>query len=331
MNAIEYIKDNTDAITILDYYGFKNVKETDYQIRACCAIHGGDNPEAFIWNKENDLWFCYTGDCGGGDVFDLIMKMEKLSFKDAVAKAAYIFGLTIDGMKIGLSENRLRNEQKMWLKIQLERLNSTEPREVEINEVYTKKNGNTPVFWRYKEETYETFDAVCVDSITLDGITYTDKCAIPIYKNGKIICFGLRDMTGSKEIPKWLYHPRGVKLSNELYKFEDIMEEYIENDIDEIILVEGMFDAWSLYEIGIPVGVAVFGSNISKEQYKKLMKANVNLVFCFDNDDAGRKCTRKAIEMFKNKVNYTVMELPEGKDPGDCTPEELMNAYLQRR
>ena len=112
MDAIEYIKENTDGRTVLYHYNFKSMKETDYQIRACCGIHGGDNPEAFVWNKANDLWFCYTGDCGGGDIFDLIMKMDNLSFKEAVHKAASILNLSIMGMKISLSENRLRNEHK---------------------------------------------------------------------------------------------------------------------------------------------------------------------------------------------------------------------------
>ena len=50
-----------------------------------------------------------------------------------------------------------------------------------------------------------------------------------------------------------------------------------------------------------------------------------------NNDKAGQKCTLSAIKKFRNKTDLKVMELPEGKDPGDCTKDELLSAYLNRR
>ena len=77
MYAVEFINKNLDAMKILEYYNFEEISDRGNIIRARCKIHGGDNPTAFCWNKNNNLWICYTGDCGGGDVFTLIEQIQK--------------------------------------------------------------------------------------------------------------------------------------------------------------------------------------------------------------------------------------------------------------
>lgn len=61
--------------------------EFDTHGRSCCPIHGGDNPSAFsLYHKDGkDLWYCYSGDCGGGDAISFIQKWQGLDFKNACA------------------------------------------------------------------------------------------------------------------------------------------------------------------------------------------------------------------------------------------------------
>ena len=84
MDVVQFIQDNINPRMVLEHYGFRNITESEDAFRACCEIHKGDNPTAFIWNKHNNLWFCYTGDCGGGDIFTLIEKMEHVNFTTAI-------------------------------------------------------------------------------------------------------------------------------------------------------------------------------------------------------------------------------------------------------
>ena len=93
---------------ILEYYNFRNIDETDDSIRSCCEIHKGNNPTAFVWNKTNNLWYCYTGNCGGGDIFTLIEKMDGVKFTEAVSIAAKILGISIDGMEIKQQSNIIK-------------------------------------------------------------------------------------------------------------------------------------------------------------------------------------------------------------------------------
>ena len=98
-----------------------------------------------------------------------------------------------------------------------------------------------------------------------------------------------------------------------------------------IILVEGIFDVWAYHRIGIENAVAVFGSNLSKHQIKEILKLNVTVTLSFDNDDAGNKATEKAVKSLSGMTVLKKIMLPEGKDPCDCSENELMNSYLSRQ
>ena len=109
-----------------------------------------------------------------------------------------------------------------------------------------------------------------------------------------------------------------------LYNYDNAKSESI------IVVVEGIFDVFAYYEIGIQA-VALFGSSVSKGQYELLMRTGADIVLSLDADNAGRKGTEKAIQMFKNKARISVVDLPEGKDASSITREELLNLYNTRR
>lgn len=335
-NKVDYIKENLDVRKILEHYDFKKLKEYQTEFRACCRIHDGSNETGFVWNKENNLWFCYTGDCGGGDVFDLVMKLEQCDFIVAVNTISSILGLNTDGMEISDSSTNLIKEQNKWLesqrklhkkinfkeyKLPLAECQSEIPPQFDIrqrlnkvkNFVYPNKKTNS-VYKFYK--VYPT----------PNGELY-NKLAFPIYENNICVGVALRDVTGIFK-PKWMFQPKGLKVSNILYNFDVAKKEIEENDLDEIILVEGILDVMAFENIGIKNVVAIFGSSISEEQYKKILKLGVNVTLCFDNDDAGNKCYRKTKEKFKYSCSIKKIELPEGCDPMDVNPEDLHSAYM---
>ena len=149
-----------------------------------------------------------------------------------------------------------------------------------------------------------------------------------MYFGGVLSAVALRDTTG-KFMPKWMYMPKGFRAAHHLYNI-DRVSAMVESGCEEVILVEGIFDVWSFHRIGIDNVVAIFGSHMSNEQYQQVMKLNVTVTFCFDNDTAGIRCTAMALKKFRNRTAVKHITLPEGKDPADCTKEELMSAYLSR-
>lgn len=321
MNIVQHIQNNLIPLEVLQYYNFKCIAENDKTIRACCAIHGGSNPTGFVWNKENNLWFCMTGDCYGGDAFTLVQKMEKCDFITSAYKLANILHLNVDGLTFDVTYDRIIKEQRDWIERQKPR--SKEVKEYEIP--YTRFYNECNNFHRFDKETLEYYSAKFCKIYPTEEYTLHNKLIIPIVVSGKIYGVALRDTTG-KGLPKWMFLPQGLQVRKLLYNIDNI-------DIEkhkEVILVEGIFDVWAYHAIGIDNVVAIFGSTLKEEQYKEVLKLGLNVTLSFDNDKSGISCTEKTIKKLKNKTSIYCVTLPEGKDPADCTKDELLNSYLKR-
>ena len=334
MKAVEFILEHVDPMKILTYYGFHHLVETEDQIRACCEIHKGNNPTAFIWNKANNLWFCYTGPCHGGDVFTLIEKMEGVDFITSVRRAAEILGLNITGMPIERQTDIVLNNTKKWLQFMKKHITQSACCSLETTNNYelphTKYFDSNEHFTRYNSEILTEFDAKFVNVYpTDDGLLY-NKLVIPIKQGDILRGVALRDITGKNQ-PKWFYQPKGLHIGTLLYNFDNAVKFAKENKLTELILVEGIFDVWAYHSIDVKNVVAIFGSTLKPEQASMLLQSAYDIVLSFDNDDAGRKCTAKIIKEYKYKMGIKVIDLPDGKDPGDLTPDELLDAYMKRR
>ena len=89
-------------------------------------------------------------------------------------------------------------------------------------------------------------------------------------------------------------------------------------------VVEGIFDCLKMISVGYTNTAAIMGSSMSETQVTKLARSKIYLMF--DGDPAGRKCTMQSIELIRQKMPMTIIQecmVPDGKDPGDMTAEEL--------
>ena len=54
-----------------------------HQLRGICPIHNGSNDRQFVVSTDKNLWHCF-GDCnGGGDIIELVARLQKISQKQA--------------------------------------------------------------------------------------------------------------------------------------------------------------------------------------------------------------------------------------------------------
>jgi len=330
VNAVEYIRQNVNIRKVLEYYNFQRITETEDMFRCCCAIHGGHNPTSFVWRKDNQLWYCYSNEeCGGGDIFNLIEKLEHIPFQQTITQAAKILGLNILGMSMDFQEDAMRREQKRWIELQRKHRKPTiEESEYHLPDTEYFDDYDAPE--RLKNFPLKEYDAKFCKLYPIEKSVLRDKLVIPIYQKGKLCAVALRDTTGTFSA-KWMYQPKGVKMQDFLYNFDRVVAMVNAGETEEVILVEGIFDVWAYHRIGIENVVAIFGSSLSEEQYKILLKLNVTIVCSFDSDVAGEKCTAQVVRKMQNKCDLKFITLPEGNDPDDCTEEELLTAYLNRK
>lgn len=86
-------------------------------------------------------------------------------------------------------------------------------------------------------------------------------------------------------------------------------------------MVEGLFDAIALHQLGFPETVAVLGSGLSEGQALLLKKAGVLEVYlAFDADEAGQKATLQSLNLeLAPRFLFYAVRLP-AKDPGAPPP-----------
>ena len=321
MDAVSVIKQNIDVEKILRHYNVDFKYFGDY-IRCACPIHNGDNPTAFVIN-EDFLWSCHTGGCGAGDVFTFIEQMEDLDFPKAVKKVAEILEIDIENLIIAERKNDYLKEVEKFLKY----IKSKKKKKT-LNE-YVPKAELTQVrsFRNFDEKTLKKFELKYAKEIELDkkdGGTFKlyERLVIPIYVNDVQIGVSIRKIR-AKDNPKWFHAPHTMETGNILYNIDNCKSD------SEIIVCEGMFDVWSWYEAGYNA-VCTFGAHLSEEQYRMLLRTGKNIIWCYDGDNAGLEATKKAVQMMKYKTNQWVIHLPEGADPGNCSPDDLRELYKQK-
>src|SRR5690606_28108343 len=149
---------------------------------------------------EKKVWYCHTSDCGGGDAFTLIQRLEDCSFKEAVVILADILGIDIHNMEIKQRTEDHVKELNQWLKLMKARQKERH-KPFQLN-VPIKKVTKLRDF---KPETLQYFQCGYIDEMMIerkDGTYYKleKRLCIPITQDGVQIGISLR-RTRAKDAP----------------------------------------------------------------------------------------------------------------------------------
>lgn len=324
MDAITLITENLDVEKLLNYYDFDHINSNGEIIRACCKLHGGNNPSAFVINKETGLWYCHTGNCGGGDVFTLVQKMEGFNdFPSTVRWVANFFNIDISNLTITERKINYIIDLRNFIKMMKNH------KKKEIQPFYIQEEiKSVTKFRNFKLDTINHFQLGYVDKVKLQKRTGEDyilynRLVFPIIFDNIQIGISFRRIKHN-DIPKWSHQPALTDFGNILYNYDECKTK------PSIVICEGITDVWAYHEINVPA-VATFGAHITKEQYNLLLKTGADLIFSFDGDEAGQEATKKAFKMFKNKANLSYITFNTIEDPESIQREVLYVRYNNRK
>ena len=299
---------------------------------------------SFTINDEKGFYHCFSSGEHGG-IFDFLVKIEKLTFGDAVRKLA---------AKAGMHEYQFTKQS-----IEQEKKIQKSEKIFELFFNYCSKNlyrKENEVHLNYllkrslKKETINFFQlGFCDDSsrasdhfIKLEyskkdlvetGLFYLHekrKTLVPRFKNriifpiknlfSKYIGCGGRTVLSS--VPaKYINSPETIffKKGNNLYNFNNAKNE--NKNLDYLLIVEGYMDVVSVFNHGIKNICASLGTAITDNQINLAWRNYKNLVICFDGDTSGVSAAYRAAEKLIKivKPNHTVsfMIMPPGMDPDD--------------
>ncbi|MCC2631957.1 MAG: dnaG, partial [Patescibacteria group bacterium] len=313
--------------------------------KANCPFHGEKTP-SFTVSPDRGIYKCFG--CGeGGDIFDFVMKLDGLSFPEALELLAERAGVKLEERKPS-SDNSHGPAMAASGKQRLFQLNA-----------FTAKLWHTLLMQHPKTEmarTYlherglqdETIAAFEIGYAPLGNVTsgelrkagyanqevaqagdpskFQDRIVFPIADiTGKVIGFTGRLLelpddpkNGTNRGPKYWNTPETplfVK-SRALYALH-LAKKAIQSE-DLVILAEGQMDVTMLHQAGFTHTVASSGTALTKEQIQMLGRFTTNIAFAYDQDKAGIDATKRGVELvLAAELNPFVIVVPHGKDPAD--------------
>jgi len=319
---LEYLKDMVDPRYVVESLGIVITRETPKELRGPCAVHGGDNPTSFRFNKEKRTWVCFSHKCHdvhGNDIIGLIRAMQHVDFMGAVDYLSNLVGdfdSAIEGLKY-----RREKEQKAFIghsnietyvhpKVNEERLTGYMGHRSSL----FRNEGFSPEILDYFEigGGYKTEDKLTRDVIPIRDI------------DGKLMAYSLRDIRPDADYVSKYWITPGFNKDNVLYNLHRI------TPVDgPLVVVEGFKSVWRLYDYGINNVVAVMGSKLTVGQQKLLFSnALRGVVLFFDCDVAGVEGAMVAYEALRYRMDvWPVFITEEGADPADLDKETIYS-YL---
>ena len=316
MDAKSLIDSYIDGATLLRYYDFRSINDKHEIIRSCCKLHDGNEPTAFAYNTTTNTFFCHTSDCGGGDAYEIVKRLENCSYPQAIIKMAEIFHVDITNLKLSTIKTANQKEQDEWLDLMKKLLDKSIPSTFILPDLELVEIAK---FRDYKHETLTHYHATFTKQYPIkraDGTFYQlkNRIVIPIIFKDIQVGVALR-RTRSSDIQKW--SNQGFDSGTILYNYDNCLKYMIETGCDEVICVEGIFDVWACFEQGIYNVVATFGAHVTETQTELLFTMCTTLILAYDNDEAGRANIGKVIKELRYKFELYIMRFEEGNDPGN--------------
>lgn len=335
-DIIERVRASNDIVEVISQYVV--LKRTGSNFVGICPFHNENTP-SFSVSPSKQIYHCFG--CGeGGDVISFKMKIDNLSFTEAIKSLADRAGIVIEE-KVNKKDIELeQRKEKMFeinreaanyfyknLNSNIDALNYLKDRQIFRETIKLFGLGYSSNNWdeMYKYLTQKGYKESDIEQTGLiikkrgkDGYydRFRNRIMFPIVNlKGKVIGFGGRVLDSSK--PKYLNSPE----SSIFYKGKNLFGVNLVNkysDKKKVVLVEGYMDVLSLFNNGINYGVASLGTALTSEQARLIKRYGEDVFICYDSDEAGVKAANRAIDIFKKEgINAKVVLLPVGKDPDD--------------
>ena len=353
---VAYIRDRAPIDEIVgDFVQLKNAGGG--QKKGLCPFHDEKSP-SFHVTPSKGYFHCF-GCQVGGDVIAFLMKIDHLSFTEAVERLAERIGyaLRYEESKTGKSaptgqRSRLIAANALAAKFYQDQLNQSPQAQVG-RELLTKRGfdkdacssfevGYAPDEWDALTK-FLRAQGFTIDELELAGLSkmgqrgpidrFRNRLMWPIRDiSGDVVGFGARKLA-SDEIdqgPKYLNTPETpiYKKSQVLYGLDRAKKEIAKKR--QVVIVEGYTDVMAAHLAGIPTAVATCGTAFGPDHIRILRRLLMDddafrgeVIFTFDGDAAGQKAALRAFNDDQKFVTQTFVAVePSGLDPAELRLEK---------
>lgn len=351
---LEEIRQKVDIVDLVSQY--VDLKPAGKNFRALCPFHEEKTP-SFIVSPEKGIFHCFG--CGvGGDIFSFVIKIEGVSFPEAVTIIAEKYGLPLPERKGGfLSREALERKRLLELNKTLQRfyhaqLVNPQSREAQEAKSYLlEKRGLKPETLKYFGIGFSPLDSgETLSYLMKQGFSGKDFIASGagiLGKKGQLldrfrgrIVFTLHDDQGraigfagrslSGEGAKYINTPDSPIFSKGQNLYGLFAAKGPIRKAGKAIVVEGYMDFLSLYEAGVENCVASMGTAFTSQQASLLRRYTQQVVLCFDSDKAGETATLRGVELLRSQgLEVKIVRIPSPYDPDLFLREKGKEALLE--
>jgi len=333
-------------------------------LKGLCPFHDEKSP-SFQVSPSKGLYHCFG--CGeGGDTLAFVMRLDHLSFAEAVERLARQAGITLRYEEGGTGPGRQQGERIRLVEAHrtaaaffVEQLGGAE---AEIGRKFLAERGfdqsaaekfgvgYSPAGWdhlvRYLRGKGFTDKELIVSGLALESRRggaidrFRGRLIWPIRDiTGEVIGFGARKLREDDQGPKYLNTSETplYKKSQVLYGIDLAKKEIARTG--RAVVVEGYTDVMACHLAGVTTAIATCGTAFGGDHIKILRRllmddSTAEVVFTFDGDEAGQRAALRAFEDDQKFAAETSIAItPGGMDPcelrlaeGDAAVQRLIDA-----
>lgn len=340
MNDVEEIKKRIDIVEFISQY--LQLKKAGVNHSAICPFHSEKSP-SFMVSPQRQSFKCFG--CGkSGDVVTFFMEMEGFSFPEALR----ILGERV-GIQVSLRPKEELDREKSikdkllainltaakYFKVILRQkegeqaLSYLKKRKIPDNIIEKFKIGYAPrdsklgqYFARYHFTEKETALAGSPQRFKYRIIfPIFDVLGFVIGFSGRILESALPE--GFSTNPKYLNTPETPVFhkSRCLYGL-NLAKESIRKS-KRVVVVEGQMDVISSHVAGVEEVVATSGTALTPDHLKIIKRYSTDVIFAFDEDEAGQKAALSAIAMaLREGLDVRLTIIDKYKDVGELVESD---------
>lgn len=350
------IREVRERASILDVVSdYVSLRKSGANYQGLCPFHGEKTP-SFNVNPARGIFHCFG--CGvGGNAVTFIMKMEGLSFPEAVKVLARRVGVEIEDRPVSVAEKQRQDEREDLYGIlelashlyreALERSEEgasarryLEGRGVDHATADAYRLGFAPDRWDYLVRQFQHRKVPLEQAEKLGLVrrregggyydTFRNRLLFTISDiHGRVIGFGGRVLDDS--LPKYINSPESPIYHKSDVLFGVSLAKGAMRESGSAIVVEGYFDHLALYQAGVKNVVATCGTALTDGHIKLLKRYAGKVYTLFDADSAGKKATLRALDLcLELGFPAHVVELSAGEDPDSFIRKEGADAFVAR-
>jgi len=310
---VENVRKWIDVSSILDLLEIKVHRNGNELLARCPNKNHEDRTPSWGIHDErgtalNGIFHCHS--CKwSGDIFKLIMEIKNCSFPEAlkIASGERIVASVEADVEMSVDVGKLKVRSYWPVEIRL-------PKGVEeIKEVGSCRD---------YLESRDIFQSD-IDRFGLMDWKWKRRIFVPLFFRGKMVSWLARTYVDDER--KVLNQPGRGKTNWAMFgtNLFDTTKKIVN-------LTEGWVDAIRLHQAGFFNVTAVCGSTLTEEKIKQLTWAE-KVRYWTDDDKAGKKFSKEVKNWFSKHAIVEVINLGDGRDPAECSIDELMQSTNQEK